>query len=325
MSALVRWLDAPTWSRTFVLAAAIAFGLLTKFSFPLYFAIGAIVLMVARRKFPLLRGVIAHVIAFAIVYAFYETANAGPRFLDGLATVAHNTRHAPSVFFRGEIGNGWWSYFPTLLAIKTPIALLLLAAAGAWRILKNREHRALVVVAVGIVLACMTSNLNYGVRHVLPLYVLLVIIAAYAIIDLWPTRGRFATVLLAAWLVVGSALAHPDYLPWMNALAGEHPERIVVDSSLDWGQDVLRLSHAARKHDIDRLGVLLFGTTDLRRIGLPPTHPIDPFRPAPGWYAVSETELAMTQARDPQAYAWLTNDRPFHRIGHSIRLYSVAR
>ena len=38
--------------------------------------------------------------------------------------------------------------------------------------------------------------------------------------------------------------ANPDYLPYFNE-AVAHPERVLVDSDLDWGQDLRRLEQRA--------------------------------------------------------------------------------
>jgi len=178
-------------------------------------------------------------------------------------------------------------------------------------------------IAAAMSAASMTSRANLGVRHVMPFYVPLSALAALGMLTLWETRARWIAPLLAAWLVADSALAHPDYLPWMNAFAGRHPERIVVDSNLDWGQDVLRLRAACQEKHVAAIGVALFGTADLHRLGLPPTHAIDPQHASPGWYAISESIVMPAQARDPHAYAWLTEGRAFERVGKSIRLYRV--
>ena len=129
--------------------------------------------------------------------------------------------------------------------------------------------------------------------------------------------------MLGAWLVANSALAHPDYLPWSNALAGRHPERIALDSNFDWGQDMLRLRDECRRRGITTLHAALFGQVDLRRIGMPPVQPIDPTRGAPGWYAISESVVVPAQSRDHAAYRWLTDGRAFIRVGKTIRLYRV--
>ena len=69
-------------------------------------------------------------------------------------------------------------------------------------------------------------------------------------------------MLSIAWIVIGSLVAHPDYIPWMNAFAGRHPEKVLEDSNFDWGQDIWRMVRVLRKRGIDRIGYLLF--TDIR-------------------------------------------------------------
>jgi len=251
------------------------------------------------------------VIALAIVYAVYLSAHAAPRFLIGLKKVIEIGRGGHDAYLLGEVRHtGWWYYFPVVLAVKTPIPVLLLAA---WA-MRKREHAVLTATTLGILALAMTSKADLGIRHILPIYVPLSILAARAV------RWKLLAPALV-WIVAGSFLAHPDYLPWMNAFGGPH---VVVDSNFDWGQDVLRLRDACRRHRIDAIGVELFGTADLKRIGMPPVHQIDPMLAAPGWYAVSESFILPAQARDPRAYRWLTENRPFERVGKTIRLYQMA-
>ena len=42
-----------------------------------------------------------------------------------------------------------------------------------------------------------------------------------------------------------------------------------------------------------------------------------------GWIAVSETALALDPGTPKGGYDWLTKDRPYERIGKSIRLYNI--
>ena len=71
MAAFQWWLRSPTWPRTVLVMLTVGVGLATKFSFPLFFGIGAVTLMVAAKKWPLAKGVVALVGAFAIVDAVY--------------------------------------------------------------------------------------------------------------------------------------------------------------------------------------------------------------------------------------------------------------
>jgi 4-amino-4-deoxy-L-arabinose transferase-like glycosyltransferase len=357
MFAYDRFLANPSWPRTFALAGALAFGLLSKLSFPLFFLIGAICLSVARRRFPAKRFFAAAGVAFVIVWAGYfftfgtiksaqpkasewsreVWGNAGlvrklplpaPAFFAGLLEVVRHDHVGHQSFLLGEYSNhGWWYYFPIALLVKTPIPMLALAIAGAWLAAKRERHGEVAAVALALLGVCMTSQIDIGVRHILPIYVPLSMLAAFAIVTGWQTakRHRGAVALALVWLIVDSAVAHPDYLPWMNALAGPHPERVLADSNFDWGQDLVRLRTVCRERKIDRLGVLFVasGASDQLWMPLFDPNPIDPYRPAKGWIAVGETPLQMNQALDPNSYTWLTANRPFIRVGKTIRLYRV--
>lgn len=126
-------------------------------------------------------------------------------------------------------------------------------------------------------------------------------------------------------MFLGVAVAHPDYLASFNEFAGRHPERIAVDSNLDWGQDILRLGRAARRRHIARGTVLVVSSANVAAHGFPPFDALQPFKPATGWIAVSETALALDPATPKGGYDWLTRGRTYERIGMSIRLYDVPR
>lgn len=238
-----------------------------------------------------------------------------PLFFAGVETVGIHSAHGHRAFLFGERSmKGWWYYFPAVLFFKTPLAFLLLALLGT--VLLARTQPAIAFAPPAMLLVAMTGHINIGVRHVLPLYPLLAIAAAYAAMWLWK-RSRAAAVVLLGWCFVAAALAHPDYLAYFNEAAGRHPERIAVDSNLDWGQDVLRLRDFLRREPRAPLHVALFGTADWQRLGIDASE-LPPSTPVTGWIAISETKRAL------QDYAWL-DGHPYRRIGKSIRLYRVAR
>ena len=72
-----------------------------------------------------------------------------------------------------------------------------------------------------------------------------------------------------AWLAISAAAAHPDYLAYFNEFALGHPERILVDSDLDWGQDMNRLVTELRQRGVTYLHLSCLYTGDDSRIGLP--------------------------------------------------------
>jgi hypothetical protein len=224
--------------------------------------------------------------------------------------------------------NGWWYYFPVAVAMKTTLGFLLAAFASALllarRALRERNWSDLApfASALAILLVAMATQPNTGVRQVLPLYAFLAVSAGCGVAALWQhsIRMRVAIAFLLACEAIASARAHPDYLAYFNALAGRHPHRVLLDSNLDWGQDLLRLSRRARELGIDVLHLSYFGTADPTRHGLPPLREWPPHA-VPGWFATSENHFAAPASPDTR---WLREFEPVDRIGKSIRLYRVT-
>lgn len=251
-----------------------------------------------------------------------------PAFATGLAIVAAHDRIGHPAYLLGEVkSTGWWYYFPVIFFYKTPIPFLLLALWGCvWLIRERQPHRiAFVAVPLAILLVSMTSAINIGVRHILPMYAPLSIVAAYGVVRIWThAKDAFARTTLVAllgWLVINTSLAHPDYLAWFNEAAGSTPHRIAVDSNLDWGQDVLRLARVQEELQLEPLSIDISSSTRFERHNLFPPPNLDANAPIHGWLAVSETVYALKRSQG--AYGWLDQYRPVRRIGKSIRLYSL--
>jgi hypothetical protein len=241
-----------------------------------------------------------------------------PELFAGLAHLGEHTLFGHPSYFLGQIRqHGVWYFFPVIIVVKTPIAFLILAVLGA------RRAAIPVLSAAAIVVIAMVSRINLGVRHVLPIYPLLAIAGGIALVEMWQ-RGNIARIMaivLGAWMAISSALAHPDYFAWFNELAGRHPERIVVDSDLDWGQDLPRLRQAVADRRIDRLWIAYFGSTDLYRYPLAPAlRQLPPRTRVKGWIAISKTSLKGAYGQ-PDDYAWLEQQTPVQEIGRSILLY----
>ena len=240
-----------------------------------------------------------------------------PALWSGIAqTLLHNAEgHEAYLLGEYRLG-GWWYYFPVAIAVKTTIVFLLLALVSPF-LLRKKPVLAPCVAAVAIVVACFPADINIGIRHVLPIYPLLAVSAGCAL----ATRRRALVVSLLAVELFASARAHPDYLPYFNAFAGSEPRKILLDSNLDWGQDLLRLEKRARELKIDALRLSYFGTADLERHPLPPLIPVVHDRPLPGWFAVSEGHLGSRE--HGKTFPFLDRFPKYERIGKSIRLYRI--
>jgi hypothetical protein len=168
----------------------------------------------------------------------------------------------------------------------------------------------------------MATGIDIGIRHALPLYPLLTISAAAGVLALW-RWSRVAVIALLLWYFIATALTHPDYISYFNEAAGGHPERIALDSNLDWGQDLLRLAKVVRREHIDHIYLSYFGSADWRRL-VPNAEELPPYAHVHRWVAVSENRMAFGwPANDPTAYKWLRAYEPARKVGTSIRLYRV--
>ncbi len=254
-----------------------------------------------------------------------------------IAVKAHNDAGHRSYLLGRMSLNGWWYFYLVALAVKTPLPLLCggpvglcLLARDGWRNRDSWAQAPLLLLVTILIFASAFSRINIGIRHVLILYPLLALGAAYAAWRAWRAiqtlsdrRYAFAlTTLLAAallWQLSTLARAYPDYLPYFNETVGRHPERVLVDSDLDWGQDLDRLEDRAAQLKIARLNLAYLGTVDLAREALPPYTVLQRFQPAHGWVAIS----ALARASNPPAYAWLDAYRPLERVGKTIDLYYI--
>lgn len=201
---------------------------------------------------------------------------------------------------------GWWSFFPVVLGVKTPIGFLVLTVAGMVMVSKRlrRSPWQQVVTAMfplAILAVCITSRIDLGVRHILSIYPALAVIAGHAVSRSFGLRGRLSAVLsivLACSAVIDSWLAHPDYLAYFNQAAGGHPERILCESDLDWGQDLHRLSQRLKAHGVDRVAVRYFGTALLEKSDLPQYRILLPDEKPDGYIAISARFIRLGCAKD---------------------------
>jgi len=248
----------------------------------------------------------------------------------------------PSFLLGRYSDTGWWYYFPVTLALKTPIPLLILlaaAAALAWTRPGSARAQWFVWLPPAVFLALtMTQNINIGHRHVLALQPFLIVAASRVASVAWSTPARWAraaVVALACAYAASVLRVHPHYLAYFNELAGgpEQGWRWLVDSNIDWGQDLPGLKRYMDAHGIPRVTLCYFGTADPGYYGIagdrlpgyqpPPPSTVVRSVKAGDIVAISATHLqglyldrgmlplmAQFRARTPMAV-----------IGHSIFVY----
>jgi 4-amino-4-deoxy-L-arabinose transferase-like glycosyltransferase len=256
-----------------------------------------------------------------------------PAWMHGLWEFEWEQRVGHPSFLLGHWSmHGFPWFYAVALLTKTPLATLLLAALGAYALWRHEPRadavRGLVPLAAALCLLAVVSgsHVNIGVRHALAVFPLIAIVAARGLLwlatQLAPSRaartaGRCLGLALVGWLVVGPAAAHPAYLAYFNEAVGEDGDRVLLDSDLDWGQDLWALERVLRDLRVDRVHVAYFGPAVLSRHALPAVLPLERDRRVAGWIAVSAMYL-----RSP-GFEWLSAYEPVARAGRSIDVYFV--
>lgn len=322
------WVERPGKWQTVLFGVALGLACLSKFS-ALLFLPAALLLMHRAQLWRHRRSLAAAcALALVVIWAGYRFSFArvdylhlrlpAPRFFTGLATLwAHNAAGHASYLLGRRSSTGFWYYYPVALALKTPLALLLLA--GAALSTSSRRLGPAPAFCLAILLCALASRINIGVRHILPIYVGLAVIGggvAAAMLQRRVTRWILAGLLL--WHVASGALEHPDYLAYTNEIAGSHPENFLADSDLDWGQDMKRLATRLQRAGATEVTFEPFNRTYATFAGdaFPRVLAVDSEHPAAGWNAVSVSTWKIFGV--PQ---WANLVRPQERIGRSILLW----
>ncbi len=314
--AALLWVERPDRLRTLLLGLAVGFGMIAKYSLVVFLpavwvamylfrwpGLGA-TLQFARLHWP--RALAAAALACFVIWAgfrfaygpleYYHLSLPAPRFFDGLDMIRQHNSNGHASYILGERHHfGVWYFFPVTLAVKTPLAMLLLLAASfaiAWR--KHLRLAAPLGYCAVILAIAMSSRINLGVRHVMPVYVGLAVIAGCALAStkVW-TPARTALLLgFLGWQAVSGVLAHPDLLSYTNELTRGRPEHFVAESDLDWGQDMHRVADFLNRHGAQEVTFTPYNVEYLKGgHAFPKVTFSDWYNPAPGWNVVSLSGL----------------------------------
>jgi len=311
----------------------------------------------------------------------FETEGIPRAYLDPTATEADGVIGYP-VYLDGELRDtGWSDYYVRALLYKTPEPTLLLAVVALIAPLASPSLRcrlpwgdlAVLAVVPAAVLVSMTfgTNINIGVRYILPLVPFACVLMGslglwWSLQTTWLGRVGVGGVLALGLggTIAESLMIHPHYLAYFNRLSGG-PDRgaeRLIDSNLDWGQDLLNLARWIEKHAAgDPVGLAYFGqihpnllnqrpdATTPTRWFLPPgrpgaltplaaSHPVPEGPVQPGWYAVSASlvkglpwrvydsagsPVYPSHAAGARAFSYFDAMTPIDKIGYSIWIYRL--
>ena len=250
-------------------------------------------------------------------------------------------------FFLGEYSSdGWWSYFPVAFLIKTPIGSLLMIGASllfcrAGTRFRRRDALCLLVPVALVLIIATQSRTNIGLRHVLPIYPFLFVLASRLVTvplhRLWLMPALVTTALTVN--AVSVLRVAPHQIAYFNELVGgpEGGHRYLSDSNLDWGQDLKGLKAFMAKEGLPIIYLAYFGSAQPAYYGIryqyvPGTWPLA-WPPPPDTVpadlprkvlAISVFNLQEVVTYHAQLFAWLRALRPVARVGYSIQIYDLT-
>jgi hypothetical protein len=364
-----RWLRRPDWKRAVV--ASICFGLALATKYSAFFLIPALPLtaiacwltdpaeekpMRKILRFSAWLAVIALAGAVTVwaVYGFKVGQIKGegwtlpaPGYIAELKVAANRIEKGNPTFLLGSHSKtGWWYYFPATFAVKTPLPTLALILAGLVHILRKRVWRDALPLLIPVVIyfaGSMMSPLNIGYRHLLPALAFLIIFASQTGEVLFRAKSKlvWCGVALIAWLTISVGATFPHHLAYFNEAIGgmSNSYKVLVDSNLDWGQDLPGLKEYMQREGIEKVKLSYFGSVDpaVYQIDYEPlpsypryqwnqdTIPPTLSNPEPGVYAISATCLQGGFFGNKDLFKWFRDREPDATIGYSILIYRHKR
>ena len=234
---------------------------------------------------------------------------------------------------------GFPVFFPYVFLVKTSLAVFCLLAGAVMAGLRKWRTAGLWLYHIAPLLVlfatywgfALHSHLNIGHRHLLPVYPPMYILAGACGVYLKPGAKRWQAVLVVVavfWFMAESLFIRPDYLAYFNVIAGgpDNAWRHLVDSSLDWGEELPALklwldAHGVNKPDAACLAY--FGVGDPGYYGIKArvlsswgedSGGLRPF--THGVYCISATSLQSVYS-PPKGHWAQPYENAYHRLGRA--------
>ena len=250
------------------------------------------------------------------------------------------------IFLDGEWSfSGFRAYFVKALLYKVPLGTLVLAASAGLLCLKGKPVLSarkillsLLLPAILLIAAASMTKLQLGIRYILPALSLLMILAGRWGVT-WQSWIKPLRVLLAVIFVATTLWplrGHPHHLTYFNEYAGGAigGRQHLIDSNLDWGQDLHLVQEYIEDNEIEDVYLAYFGTFAPAELGieceLPSAETLEP-----GWhfisvnYVMGRPHAVIDQAGNVRhlnfaEYAYYRQLKPVTCLGNSIDVYHIT-
>ena len=200
-------------------------------------------------------------------------------YIWGLANTKLTQERDISYLFGTLRRHGTWLYFPAAILVKSTLPFLVLmvvAVVVCFREPGVRWRWLLLMVPVVVFLGlAMHSDMNIGVRHILPVYPFLYLVGASALSVLISRDRRWIAVagVLLVFQIVTSLRSFPGYIAYANEAWGgqRNVHRLLSDSNSDWGQQLKTAADYLRERHVTEcwMAYTASGVADERYYGVP--------------------------------------------------------
>ncbi len=197
------------------------------------------------------------------------------------------TLNQDHTFLFGETSTrGWWYYHLVAFLVKTPLPIILLFFGAVFTGLRTggpgRDTKLYLLGNIFLVFLfnSLFNSQQIGVRHVLIAYPLIFLLSGAYLSQLLncisaagPLLVRLGTGVacgLILWLFLETSLVSPRFIQYFNELAGgpENGHKVLIDSNIDWGQDLVRLKRYMERQGIDSIKLAYFGKVNPKIYGV---------------------------------------------------------
>ena len=287
----------------------------------------------------------AHVASPAPLLALARWHLLPEAYIWGLANTKLTEQRTVCYLFGTVHPHGTWLYFPAAILIKFTLpflCLLVCAAVMSFRLRALWPRWCMLLVPVVVFLGfAMHSDMNIGVRHILPIVPFLYIIGASALSSLVTRDKRWivAALVLLFWQATTSVRSAPGYMAYANELWGgpKNVHRYLSDSNSDWGQQLKSASIYLRDRKVTDcwMAYTAAGVVDEHYYGVPCRHlptvvslwwlhvPMDVPKEIDGPVLISDDELQglALPAGMPNPYAQFRSMKPSAIIDGGLFVY----
>jgi len=231
-----------------------------------------------------------------------------------------------------------WRYFITALSVKVPFATLLLFFLGLISVFYlplQKTERALILfpILIYLVVASLLNKINIGVRHVLPIYPFIFLVAGSVggVISQVPKSAyrKIAFLILSICFIqlgMRNRTFFPDFISYVNEFIStpQKAARILADSNINWGQDNKRLVDYIKRNGIS--SVKISGTAmnadlyNYYEVNWEHMDGVDFKSPKAGFYAI---DVALYLAEQHQLDSFFRQRVPYAEIGKTMYIFKV--